>query len=822
MSSKRGIRRKIILFIILPMLFVLATGFSLSYFFSFSLLKNTIGRDYQKIADTLATNVKQRINEEILCLEGLILSNKDYQEVLRQSNARYQKMAVVNIHDFMISTNKKWFSATKDSPLVKKYLLTNYSQELKHECEKNKRILELTLSDKFGGLAAASGTPHDFYQANKAWWQSAFAKGKGAIFVGDLKFDESRNTLGITFAFPIKDNSGSVIGIVKAVVDMQLLFSFLMDFSMGRTGHAALVNEKGYVILNKGIKPLSKQFFSYKELQEIVIGKVSGIFFDRSNLNPEKIFGAFAEVQHPLFSSKGMVWWVFVSEDTKEAFWPLYLLMFQLIGLIVFLIVLVVALGFIFGGKLAFPIEQLNKACDRITKGETDYPIKIKTGNELEEMAHSLQVISSSKKEINELLIRQKIFSDSIVASMADALIVIDPSVKIKSVNQAALDLLGYKEDELIGQHLKKIFPEEEKKGLLNKYLKKIITERVAYNISFIFITKEGKEIPVNLSSALMREGKRITGIVAVARDMRQILAVISNLERKEAELKERINDSMRMQRAMLHMMDDLLISKKNTEKAVKELKKLDQLKTDFISTVSHELRTPLSITKEGISLVLDKVTGEINEKQEDMLITARNNIDRLARIINDLLDVSKIEAGKIELKRELLNIVALIKHIAASFELKFKEKNLELRVNVPEKEIEAFVDSDKITQVFTNLIGNALKFTDSGYIEISLQEKKENKIEFIVADTGLGISEEDLPKVFSKFEQFGRVPGPGEKGTGLGLSITKGIIELHGGRIWVESPAWPDRPEGSKGTKFTFFIPKCLDGEPLNPLKGT
>ena len=298
-----------------------------------------------------------------------------------------------------------------------------------------------------------------------------------------------------------------------------------------------------------------------------------------------------------------------------------------------------------------------------------------------------------------------------------------------------------------------------------------------------------------------MQQDGKIIGIVGVARDMRQIMAIISDLEKKERELEERSKNLTRMQRAMLHMMGDLDIAKKEAEKAEKELRKLDQLKRDFISTVSHELRTPLAITKEGISLILDKIPGKINEQQEKILSTARSNIDRLARIIDELLDVSKIEAGKVELKRGLVDIAGLIRQVASSFELNLKEKNLELKINVPEKQIDAFVDPDKLIQVFTNLIGNALKFTDRGYIEISLQEK-EKEIECVVADTGLGISEEDLPKVFSKFEQFGRLPGPGEKGTGLGLAITKGIIELHGGKIRVESKL-------GQGAKFSFILPK-------------
>jgi len=236
-------------------------------------------------------------------------------------------------------------------------------------------------------------------------------------------------------------------------------------------------------------------------------------------------------------------------------------------------------------------------------------------------------------------------------------------------------------------------------------------------------------------------------------------------------------------------------------KRAEEEIKKLIKIKSDFISTVSHELRTPLSITKEGISLVLDKVPGDINEKQKGVLQVANNNIDRLSRIINELLDISKIEAGKVKLKKELVDMAVLIRGAASLFELSIKMKGLELKVDIPEKQIDAYIDLDKIYQYFTNLIENAIKFTDKGHIEVSLREK-EKEIECVVADTGIGIAGEDLPKVFDKFQQFGRVSGPGEKGTGLGLSITKGIIELHGGRIRAES-------EPGRGTKFIFNLPK-------------
>jgi signal transduction histidine kinase len=282
---------------------------------------------------------------------------------------------------------------------------------------------------------------------------------------------------------------------------------------------------------------------------------------------------------------------------------------------------------------------------------------------------------------------------------------------------------------------------------------------------------------------------------------MRQVIANISDLEKKDRDLEERSKDLIRMQRAMLHIMDDLKDAKDELERANKELQKIDQLKSDFVSTVSHELRTPLTVTREAISQVLDGVCGQTNKKQKQFLSMSIKGIDRLARLIDNLLDISKIEARKIKLKRELIDIVSLAKEVNSNFALAFQNKGLDTKYNFSKDKIELYVDKDRIAQVFVNLMSNALKFTPAGYIEISVIDK-ENVVECAVSDTGIGISDDELPKVFSKFEQFSLEFESPKKGTGLGLAISKGIIELHRGKIWVESKL-------GQGTKISFTLPK-------------
>jgi len=233
----------------------------------------------------------------------------------------------------------------------------------------------------------------------------------------------------------------------------------------------------------------------------------------------------------------------------------------------------------------------------------------------------------------------------------------------------------------------------------------------------------------------------------------------------------------------------------------ITQRKRVEGMKDEFVSAVSHELRTPLAIIEGSISLVLDGIIGDLNKKQNKMLGNAKESIHRLMRIINELLDISKIEAGKVIVNRESFNLVDLVKQAGAFFTPKINEKGLDLKIKTSSKDIQIYADQDKIMQVFTNLIGNAIKFTDGGEIVITI-ENDQNAVVCSVSDTGVGIPKENIETVFEKFKQVGRSMGEGEKGTGLGLSIAKGYVVMHGGKIWVES-------ESGRGATFSFQIPK-------------
>lgn len=232
-------------------------------------------------------------------------------------------------------------------------------------------------------------------------------------------------------------------------------------------------------------------------------------------------------------------------------------------------------------------------------------------------------------------------------------------------------------------------------------------------------------------------------------------------------------------------------------------LEKLEKLKSEFVSIVSHELRTPLTAIKNALDIMLSGKTGDVTEKMSNFLNMGKRNVLRLSGIINDLLDLSKIEAGKMEYRFEAGNLIEPINLVLSTFKPTAQEKEIEFNAIFEATETKAYMDTSKIEQVLSNLVSNALKFTESkGKVEIILSEKDTNNWQVAVKDNGIGINKDNIEKVFDKFQQIESSLSRKVGGTGLGLPIAKEFINAHKGQIWVES-------EENKGTTFFFALPK-------------
>ncbi len=277
-----------------------------------------------------------------------------------------------------------------------------------------------------------------------------------------------------------------------------------------------------------------------------------------------------------------------------------------------------------------------------------------------------------------------------------------------------------------------------------------------------------------------------------------ELLRAYGALRGKQNEI-EKINTELKIQK------ETLLETANELQRANEYLKRLSKIKSDFVSVVSHELRTPLTSIKESISLVLDGDTGSLNTEQLKFIRIAEKNAERLSNLIDNILDFSKLESGAAIAHRRSMNITSIINNVYETLYPAIKDKSIQVRLELSPDLPEVWVDADKINQVLTNILGNAIKFSLLGsniWIRSrpTIIEGRE-QVEVSIRDTGPGIAEEDLPKLFIQFSQLDSPLTRKSGGTGLGLAISKNIVELHGGIIGVES-------ELGKGSEFYFRLP--------------
>jgi len=316
------------------------------------------------------------------------------------------------------------------------------------------------------------------------------------------------------------------------------------------------------------------------------------------------------------------------------------------------------------------------------------------------------------------------------------------------------------------------------------KNLESLIRKGEVRNHDTAYQSKNGEFVPVSFSVSVMKgEEGNLVGIVGVARDMRETRKLIYDLLEAKTGLK-RTNDQLM--------------------KANHELKDMNQVKSDFVSSVSHELRTPLTSIKGYTSIILGEKLGPINDGQKTRLQKINKHTDDLTALINDLLDISRIESGRMGMKVDKVHISKIAQDAVDIVSVQAKEKTVDIDISYdfPEKADYIWADESQIERVFLNLLSNAIKFTPhGGRISIKIANKPDY-MQADVADTGIGIKDKDRQRIFDEFYRVDNPENQREKGTGLGLSLTKHIVEAHKGKIWVTS-------EPDKGSTFSFILPK-------------
>jgi PAS domain S-box-containing protein len=418
------------------------------------------------------------------------------------------------------------------------------------------------------------------------------------------------------------------------------------------------------------------------------------------------------------------------------------------------------------------PIAHMTGVMTRLAAGDLELQVSgKKQTNEIGEMARAVEIFRNTaidrKRGVQSLRDREQRMS-AILNNVVDGIVTIDQKGIIETFNPAAEKIFGYKSYELIGKNVKNLMPEpyhSEHDGYLQNYQDTGKAKIIGIGQEVIGRRKDGSTFPMELSVSEMN----VSGIqmfTGVARD-------------------------------------------------ITERRKVDQAKAEFVSTVSHELRTPLTSIKGSLGLIRSGALGELPDKLHSMLDIAYNNSERLVLLINDILDMEKIEAGKMTFNMQPIDIAALLDDAIEANKGYGVEHGATFVFTEGDKDITVLGDKDRLMQALTNLMSNAAKFSPDGdHVELSLSGDRDF-IRLAVKDKGPGIPEEFRDSIFEKFSQADSSDTRKKGGTGLGLSITKAIVEKHGGTIDFKTVT-------GEGCTFYIDLPKLVEGRNiLAPKEG-
>ncbi|PIP71198.1 MAG: hypothetical protein COW90_01360 [Nitrospirae bacterium CG22_combo_CG10-13_8_21_14_all_44_11] len=394
----------------------------------------------------------------------------------------------------------------------------------------------------------------------------------------------------------------------------------------------------------------------------------------------------------------------------------------------------------------------------------------------------------------------QGVFDDS-----QDMIATTDNRGRIVKFSKGGERILGYRADEVIGRDAAGFYVDKEER---EKILETLKEEGAVYNYETKLLKKDGAQVDISLTISRLRDKTgHIIGTVGISKDITEEKQLREKLEDKNKELEE-LTQSLE---------EKVLERTRELERINRELRRADEIKGRFIANMSHELRTPLHSIVGFSEVLLDRTFGDINEKQQRHITNILTSGKHLLHLVNNILDLAKIEAGRIELSYETFSLKAVIDEVLVVVKYLADKKLIELKTDISPEVSNFTADKVKFKQILYNLLSNAIKFTpESGKVGIRAEKlinkdlfpwavKGQEFLKLSVWDTGVGIRAKDKERVFDEFEQLD--PSKSTEGTGLGLSLTKKLVDLHGGYIEVESP----EHIGGRGSAFNVYMPVVM-----------
>lgn len=425
------------------------------------------------------------------------------------------------------------------------------------------------------------------------------------------------------------------------------------------------------------------------------------------------------------------------------------------------------------------------------------------------------QCITTKRKRAEERLKRSREFCETVLSSVTDAVSMISTGdFRIVGCNRAFLEALGFKEEqEVIGKTCYELTHRRSQPCTSPDHtcpLRDALTDGKDSVVEHVHYGKDAKQMVVQVfASPTKDENGETTQIVHILRDVTDRKRAEEELRQYRDHLEELVQERTGRLRVAVELLKTEIDERKQVEEALVEAKRTaeaaNKAKSDFLTRVSHEVRTPLNSIMGFSEVMIEGMAGPVTGVQEEYLNDILEGGKHLLHLINDLLDLSKVEMRKTKLGLEECCLRTVLEESLSMFKERALKHQIYLGTDIPEDIGFVTADDMAIKQVLLNLLSNAFKFTpDGGEVGVTARKTK-GEVQVTVWDTGIGISEEDLPKLFRPFQQIETTLTKKHPGTGLGLYYSKKLVELHGGSIWLESKV-------DRGSRFTFTIPTGAD----------
>ena len=674
---------------------------------------------------------------------------------------------------------------------------------------------EVTITNAFGYVLRSNNQQLDYDTAkmfphrmqDRDWWQRAYNNGIGYPFLEDVIYDEVRGVHFLPIALPIRaatkgsvtQRNANTVGVLRTFLFLPELTGLVQSLPELAETYTILTSSSGRII---AASPQSEyRIDSYIEMsnaaeEAIIEAKIgiNGKYYDyepdgeTDTFGEPRIYGwartQLSSMEPWKVQQNFSNWIVFTSRPISSAYAGVGRLNRYIFYVTIGSSCIVILIAWGAAQRIATPILKVAQAARSIGQGEFDSEIRIDSDNEVGVLAEEFNEMRRNLKNAVDRLTQEEKKLTAIVDNLGEGLIVVEPTGRVLYVNPVAERLLNL--------------------GNTTDYENFIAVDTANSTICWTRTLEKGRDTET---------AKRIVDMKILSFSRREVAQHQTMVVEVNIDGNRQDNDNSRVLRIIASNFSDEhnnIVGTVYVFDDITDEHEIEKMKSEFVSLVSHELRTPLTSIIGFISLILEGKTGKINQKQYESLSHAQRQSKRLAALINDLLDISRIEAGRIEMKQERVQIDRVARRRIEELRPQADQKAISLLFERQPNLPPMVGDADRIRQVFINLIGNAIKFTpDNGKVTVRISKSQQNGgatdgFHVQIIDTGPGIPPEDREKVFDKFRQLGSVhhARKPQSGTGLGLSIAAGIVEAHGGRLWVDSG------DNGFGCNFQFFMP--------------